>query len=150
MRRNRLLCRLALLLATPAAAAWLSTAQAAERSFLEDEVLEVLRDVQDGELAPAAARDRCLLTTGESEDAESLRQVMSTFLEVSGSQAIPAFCSALIDAVAERRLAAEELAALIDGGNHEAEAYAVGRLLREVYMTHNGLLATPVDGGGRP
>ena len=75
---------------------------------------------------------------------------MSSYLEVSRSQAIPAFCSALIDAVAERRLAAAELAPLIDGGNQEAEAYAFGRLLRAVYLTHNGVVATPVAGGGRP
>ncbi len=120
--------------------------QAQDSNFLEEEIVQVFRDLQAGRLNPQAASSECHLGIVGSEDADSLRQVMSTYLEVSKSNAIPAFCDALVEAVVRGDFQAEEFLPLVSGKDKEAEAYAAGRILRQVYISHNDLLSTPVAG----
>jgi hypothetical protein len=84
-----------------------------------------------------------------------VRDVISTYLEVPPSRAIPTLCATLVKAVLTGSLTAEDVYPLNNRQDKTAEAFAVGRLFRVVYFAYHGLAgerraATPVSGDPRP
>ena len=115
------------------------TADAESNLLVENEVKKVFVDLNAGKLTAAQASNSCLLAMVKDDDVESLRQVLSTFLEVSRSKALPVLCDLLVKAMESGALRATDFDPIVDPQDKEAESFAVGRLLRIVYLAHNGL-----------
>lgn len=118
--------------------------------MVEEELGRVFEDLRTGKLTPAEASAACLLAVTEDDSADSMREVLSTFLEVSESKALPVFCDTLVAATGQGILETDDLDPIIDPRDEEAESYAVGRLLRIVYFLHNGLAPGLLSEGRAP
>lgn len=108
-------------------------------SLFDTQIPPLVDKVQSGALSPEEASEACLLIMTEDETTESLRGVLSTLLELSHSDALPAFCDALVRAAELEVLKGDDLRPATQSQNPEAESYAAGRLLRTIYFIHNGL-----------
>lgn len=127
-----------------------ASANAANNPMVEEEFGRVFEDLRTGKLTPAAASAACLLAIIEDDGADAMRQMLSTFLEVSESKALPVFCDTLVAAAGQGILETGDLDPIIDPRDEQAESYAIGRLLRVVYFLHNGLPPTLLSEGRAP
>jgi|GEM_PF-4143767 len=124
-------------------------APATARPVAPEEMLQMFNDLRSGALTPKLASSECLTDMVKSDEAEDMRQVMSTYLEVSRSNALPAFCDALVQAVQQGLFEPEDLIPIIDPRDERAESYAMGRLLRVIYFTHYGISPALLTDGAR-
>ncbi|WP_420348501.1 hypothetical protein [Pelagibius sp.] len=125
-------------------------AYAANAPLVEEELRRVFEDLRAGTLTPAEASAKCFVAMIEGDDAHSMREVLSTFLEVSEPTALPVFCNTLVAATEQGVLEPGDLDPIIDPRDEQAESYAIGRLLRVVYFLHNGLPTAPLSEGRTP
>ena len=125
-------------------------AYAANAPLVEEELRRVFEDLRTGKLTPSEASAACLLAMIKDKGADSMREVLSTFLEVSESNALPVFCDTLAAATVQGVLEPGDLDPIIDPRDEQAESYAIGRLLRVVYFLHNGLPTAPLSEGRTP
>ena len=122
-------------------------AQSAAQDALSDgEVRRLAEGLQQGSLSPAYVSGECQRHVEGSEEHVDLKQVMSTFLLVPETQAVAAFCDALVQAVKAGDLQGQTLAALPRITDDSALFLELGRVLRAVYFSHR----IKLTGAGQP
>lgn len=121
-------------------AIWLSAvaapAAAKPLSPADQRFLQSLEGLESRDVTPRAAAANCLLYFGGTEDPEVLRQVVVGFLAVPETEAIPAFCSALVEAIASRWLASAAVRDAMADPSGESGAAGLGSILRQVFYAH--------------
>ncbi len=124
-------------------------AAAAGATMAEKEISKIFEGLQSGTLDPSEAHADCLDSIERHEDPESLRQVFSTYLEVTQAEALSVLCEAVVQTVGDGNLMMEDLLPLFSKQDKPAEVLAAGRFLRAVYFAHNGIPAPFVSGGSQ-
>ena len=131
LRSQRLLCLATVL--------WTGLALAASpaAASLEEEMLEAVRSLRSGTLSPEATAESCVAAIEASDKEADYRAVMTTFLDVPGSDAIPALCRAIVRSIVAGTITEDNLAPVLSGTPKDREAAEAGRLLRSVYFAHH-------------
>jgi len=118
----------------------------AQQGPSEKEVRAFAEAVQDGSLSASQAHATCTQQFESDPSAKDVREVMSTFLEVSEADAISALCEALVRAIKADALTADELADTVRKSDEADLGVKVGRLLRTIYFSHTSVAAATVEG----
>ncbi|HIC80026.1 MAG TPA: hypothetical protein EYP07_03550 [Kiloniellaceae bacterium] len=105
----------------------------------EDEFLEDLERLGDGDRTQEDVVQSCRSSVRQSDSRQAMAEMMSGLLEVAERDAMTAMCTALVDAVASRRLSVRTIRSIAVEDDTDRVSFAVGRLLREIYFAHRKL-----------
>ncbi len=98
--------------------------------------LQSLEELERRQLTRRAAAVDCMQYFDATEDVDNLRQVMVGFLEVPKSEAMAAFCEALVEAIASRRLPLAPIRDVMADESVASSTAAMGVILRQVFYAH--------------
>jgi hypothetical protein len=110
---------------------------------LDEEAMQAIEGLRAGTVDAQTVRQACLDSLSNSDDAEILTEVMTTFLEVPGGDALAALCRAIVVGLQDGSISADTLDRINHPDDKAAEAFEAGRLLRAVYFAHLG--RTPIS-----
>lgn len=129
---------------------WLSLLPGAApaQPVLDEDAVRAIEGLHAGTVDAQTVRQACLDSLSNSDDAEILTEVMTTFLEVPGEGALAALCRAIVVGLQDGSISADTLGRVNHPDGEVAEAFEAGRLLRAVYFAH--LRRTPVAAGATP
>ncbi|MGF1592986.1 MAG: hypothetical protein ACFCUW_06890 [Kiloniellaceae bacterium] len=103
---------------------------------LDEDAMRAIDGLRAGTIDAETVSQACLASLTGSEDAEILTEVMTTFLEVPGSDALAALCRAIVGGLRDGSITAEILSRMNDPESAATQAFDAGSLLRAVYFAH--------------
>lgn len=118
----------------------------AQQGLSEEKIRAFAEAVQDGSLSASPAQATCTQQFESDPSAKDVREVMSTFLQVSETNAIGALCEALVRAIRADAITADELATTVRKTGEAELGIKVGRFLRTIYFAHTSVPAAAVEG----
>lgn len=102
----------------------------------EQRFLRALESLEGRNGHPQAVAADCRGYFGTAGDVDQLRLVMVGLLNVPEAKAMPAFCGALVEAVASRNLPSATVRKAMADGDKVTSSAAFGSILRQVYYAH--------------
>lgn len=109
---------------------------AADDAFTTREMRQMVEHLRDGSITPADARASCLQALGAAGKSGDYREFISTFLDVSDDEALPALCRAVVNGITAGSLSEAQLMPAIDPTGDDSEVIEFGRLLRVLFFSH--------------
>jgi hypothetical protein len=103
---------------------------------LDEEAMQAIEGLRAGTADVQTVSQACLDSLANSDDAQIVTEVMATFLEVPGDDALAALCRAILVSVQDGSISADMIARINRPEDKATEAFETGRLLRAVYFAH--------------